>query len=144
MNMASLFRDTTDAERVVKLERQRFWLVVLLFILATLCAVLFVERAARFGNPRSSASICGPSSPSSASCGRVTTRINGAEGTFPAAPSRDAKDARGPAIAGPAGAESSTADGRGLTRNRSEIFRTTIIQNGRPILAIVVPFEVQP
>lgn len=42
--MRALWHDTTDAERVVSLERQRFFLLFVLIIALTLLSMLLIER----------------------------------------------------------------------------------------------------
>lgn len=117
MNMASLFREMTDAQRVRELELQRFWLVLAIILLAILCAVLAFDRRPE------------PISTPSASCGRVTHQDSVTEAEKLKTVLGDKKHAQGLAVARPAG---------------SETFPPTFInQNGRRILAVVVPLDAE-
>ncbi len=178
MNMASLFREMTDAQRVRELEMQRFWLVLAIILLAILCAVLAfrhddaggenlnLQRAhahnetadqrrepvastrkgegehedvrplhffpASKGGTGAALAISSHAesiSTPSASSGRVTHQDTVTEAEKLQTVLGDKKHAQGRAVARPAG---------------SETFAPTFInQNGRRILAVVVPLDAE-
>lgn len=111
MNMEALFKPASDAERVRALVVQRRWLVVIIALLVGCIVELWPERSApeateNFLPVPSGRAMTEPedSDPITAGASFVAVRVSAAV-------------AFGSACAAPAGGKnSSTADGRGLTR----------------------------